>query len=139
MKHEDDFISKLMDETYNQVEHPTNELSNQNVASLFDYFKEREDEVVASGKTQGVSVHHYTNFLRIKVDGQTLDVPQNLDWVTAKNEGQENTIYEIKDETFSNVVSDLCGTKVKFIVVEKGHVEICAELPTKQRQTPRAA
>jgi hypothetical protein len=139
MKHEDDFISKLMDETYDQVEHPSNELSNHNVVSLFDYFKERENAVESPNANHGVSVFHYSEFLRIKVDDHTLDIPQNLDWVSTTKQDQDNTIYEIVDETFSNVVSELCGTKVKFIVVGNSQVELCSEMPRIAKQGLRAA
>lgn len=138
MKHEDDFISKLMDETYNQVEHPSNELSNQNVASLFDYFKERED-AVESSPGGAVTVNQYNAFLRISVQGQTLDVPKNLDWVSPLKTDEDNAVYEIKDETFSHIVSELCGRTVKFIVIEESSVELCAELPSSFGNTPRAA
>lgn len=126
MKQDDDFISKLMDETYNHVEHPSNELSNQSVVSLADYFKKRE----TTNKTlnsPAAAFESFNGFFRITVAGQDLDVPEALNWVKPVN---ENGVLEVKDEAFSSVLSSLCGEKVNYLVIEDDTVSFYESLPS---------
>lgn len=140
MKHEDDFITKLLDETYQSVEHPSNELSNQNVASLFDYFKEREDEVEGTlSSKEAITLKTYKRFIRLDVGGKTLDVPEELNWLESYQSPTDEIIYEVRDEAFATVLSELCGTKVRFIIVNGSVVDLKESLPTHLNKIPKVA
>lgn len=113
MNTEDDFISRLMDETYNGVEHPTNELSNQNVKSLSDYFSKREENL----ESPSASFMEFKSFYRLKHGDRCLDIPKGLGWVN-KAVSSNQKIYEVKDKVLSGVLAELEGKEVERIEVD---------------------
>lgn len=135
MKQDDDFISRLMDETYNHVEHPSNELSNQSVVSLADYFNKREttDKTLNS---PAAAFESFNGFFRITVAGQDLDIPEALNWIAPIN---ENGVLEVKDEAFASVLSSLCGEKINYLVIEDDAVSFYESLPSDFLDQARSA
>lgn len=113
MNTEDDFISRLMDETYNGVEHPTNELSNQNVKSLSDYFSKREENL----ESPVVTFSEFESFYRLKHGDKCLDIPKGLGWVN-KSVSNNQKVYEVKDKVLGNVLAELEGEEVDRIEVD---------------------
>lgn len=135
MNTEDDFISKLMDETYQKVEHPENELSNQNVKSLADYFSKRE-EILGSERA---CFKEFKSFYRLEVDGQSLDIPKNLGWV---NEDQKNghRLYRVTDNVLVGVLSQLRGETVEYIeVTSDGLADFLSDPPHENPKIPKVA
>lgn len=113
MNTEDDFISRLMDETYNGVEHPTNELSNQNVKSLADYFSKREEKLDVAD----VTFSEFKSFYRLKHGDKCLDIPKGLGWVDKSNHNNKR-VYMVMDVTLVEVLTELEGEEVNQIEVD---------------------
>ncbi len=134
MNNEDDFITRLMDETYSKVEHPSNELSNQNVHSLSDYFSKREDSLY---EKKGV-FKDFGSFWRLSLDDKSLDIPKKLGWMKEVSSSYVK-VFEVTDKVLCEVLTELGGREVSYIEVdEKGSVDL-RPLTCQKPNYPKAA
>ncbi|MCF8058027.1 MAG: hypothetical protein K9K67_01925 [Bacteriovoracaceae bacterium] len=118
MSREDDFISKLMDETYEEIGHPICDLSNQNVVALSDYFNEREEGFVGSATNNSIRFETFKNFYRIRVAGKDLDIPEGLRILETIKVFDKQKLFKVEDQTFAKVLSELCGKDVAYVLVQ---------------------
>lgn len=135
MKADEDLISTLLKETYEGVDHPESEMSNQNVISLSDYFNKKEDntkfgdsELTDKAYTTGtLDVHD--SYFRLNIAGNIIDIPKSLNFLTLIEESSETKVYELSDNTFKDVMTTYCHKAASYLKVSKeGEVTVTSTL-----------
>ncbi len=145
MIREDDFISRLMDETYEKIGHPDCELSNQSVVSLSDYFQEKEEGVVkiksSNGQTAPVAkLEIYNCFLRLSIAGKNFDIPEGMNILESVKGEEEQKLFKVEDKVFAKILSNICGIDVAYVLVQPktSEASLLSEVPIKT-ETKKAA
>jgi hypothetical protein len=138
MIREDDFISRLMDETYEKIGHPDCELSNQSVVSLSDYFQEKEHGVLISKSSNGMTIpvaklERYKCFLRLSIAGQNLDIPEGMNILESVESEEEQNLFKVEDKIFAKILSNISGIDVAYVLVQPktSEASLLSEEPVK--------
>lgn len=125
----DDFIGRLVEETYNY-------LGSEEIPAQFSRFEDKDrtprypsddNHLFRFLNTQACDFTHVTHHsssgcFRLKLAGQTLDIPSNWSFFSKIYKfcvSKESTLYEIEDQEFINVLGSLLEDKahLTFVVV----------------------
>lgn len=125
----DDFIGRLVEETYNYLgsEELPAEFSRFEAKERIERYPADDNHLFRFLNTQACDFTHVTHrqetgCFRLKLAGQTIDVPSNWSFFSKLNKfsvSKESIIYEIEDQEFTEVFAEMVGEKNKlsFLVV----------------------
>lgn len=115
---EDDLINQLLDETYEVTSHPGKDLPSSKVASLSDHFDKMSHQYEEEPSNGSASfsplgkIYFHDSFIRVQVKETNLDIPYELSPFREIQSGDEDQLFEIRDEAFKLVLENLVGEPI---------------------------